>query len=200
MNLVEDESERNLLRYNAAKKLVGNNPNLQQYINKIRLSAFDNYKGMAYTAIRRTMEGRPSRIPRYVNNAAIMKNTFKESPTGRGAPPGVTKLWRGLKNMPPSVLQGHIENKSFSSWSAKKSIADAFGHLDFKGSKGIVLELNTNKMKNTPYINYANKPPLHYKRNNKEAEILLPPKVFIVSQPNSNRVVKVLNIKNNIPK
>jgi hypothetical protein len=112
----------------------------------------------------------------------------------------VTKLWRGLKDVPPSILQGYLQNKSFSSWSSSENAARAFGPT--ARPKGIVLELNTSKMKNTPYINYANKPPLHYKKKNEEYEFLLPPQLFIVSQPNRNRVVKVLNIKNknNIPK
>jgi hypothetical protein len=198
-NRVRNENANIWNRYTIAKQLVGNKPNMQKYINQFRLTAFDMYKGMGYTQIRRIMEGRHTR-PSYVGNSKIMVNTFKESPTGRGAPPGVTKLWRGLKDVPPSILQGYLQNKSFSSWSSSENAARAFGPT--ARPKGIVLELNTSKMKNTPYINYANKPPLHYKKKNEEYEFLLPPQLFIVSQPNRNRVVKVLNIKNknNIPK
>jgi hypothetical protein len=199
-NRVRNEKTSYWNRYNIAKQIVGNKPNMQKYINQFRLSAFDNYKGMGYTGIRKIMEGKKTRPSQYVGNARIMMNTFRESPTGRGAPPGVTKLWRGLKDIPPTILQGYLQNKSFSSWSSSENPARLFGppvRYD-----GIILELNTSKMKNIPYINYNNKPPIHYKKKNDEAEFLLPPQLFMVSQPNRNKVVKVLNIKNknNIPK
>lgn len=199
-NRVRNEETPYWNRYNIAKQIVGNKPNMQKYINQFRLAAFENYKGMGSTGIRKIMEGKRTKPSQYVGNARIMMNTFRESPTGRGAPPGVTKLWRGLKDIPPSILKGYLQNKSFSSWSSNQNTARSFGPN--YNIEGILLELNTSKMKNIPYVNYSNKPPIYYKQKNDEEEFVLPPRVFMVSQPNKNRVVKVLNIKNknNVPK
>ena len=201
--IARNKNANTLNRYKAAKAIVGTKPYLQKLINQWVYGAFLNYKINASGKIRRIMNGNKNGLNEYVNSAAIINNTLKHRPTGRGAPPQTTNnnaLWRGLNKVPSSVHSGYLQNKSVSSWSGLKNTAKAFSLF---GKNGLLLKLPKNKMKNTPYVSFQpGESPVYYNLNNQEFEFILPPSVFILTKPNKNGVVEVINIrhKNNTPR
>lgn len=206
-SIISNESRNEYNRYQAAKKasnarIRGVLIPARRFIEQARTWAFRDYKGKGYKGIREYMYGRSTN--KYNRSAAeIFKNTFEDPLTKRGPPSGVQYLYRGLGDMPLTARKGYLENKSFSSWTSDKHKTALFASGGKYGS-GVVLKLNTQKMKNVPYVNYGKgKPPAFLNRDNKEKEYILPPKVFLIDKPRRvdryNVEIDVTNLSNQIP-
>ena len=146
--------------------------------------AFMAYKNSAHENVRKIKEGTSTRtykLNRYLNIVRLMNEVFANSSTRRGVRsngPGI--LYRGLGTIPNSIKnKGHLNNRSFSSWSSKRNVA-----ATFKNNNGLMLRLNTSTLKNIPVVSYKN----NVNKSNVEFEYILPPMKFKVTSLNKNYV------------
>jgi hypothetical protein len=143
--------------------------------------AFSSYKAGLYKPLRNyKTSGALPKNKRYatkVTTASKLMNQFFNKPFGQGAkglPASVNKLYRGMNNKFPVPANGVVNNKSYSSWTSNKSVANAFT----KSNRGLIFVMNKNKFGNTPFEWFQ-----EYGRKDPESEYILPPLKFTIGTP-----------------
>lgn len=151
--------------------------------------AFNAYKGGYYRLVRNYMTN--GKLPENTNTAKYIRevtNTMLKwynSPNAkRGLPESVNKLYRGLNSKYTVPVNRVVNNRSFTSWSSNKRVANLYR----RGKGGIVYVLNKRLLGNIPYKNFGTSDPEH--------EYLLPPIRFVINEPYVNKVGRLMaNVK-----
>lgn len=148
---------------------------------KSNINAWNSWKMGLYKPLRNYMTtgGLPknSTYAKKVTNAQKYIKKYFYKPYGQGArglPASVNKLYRGVNNKFPVPANGVVNNKSYSSWTSNKSVANAFT----KSNRGLILVMNKNKLGNIPYKWWQN-----FGRSDPESEFILPPIKFTIGAP-----------------
>ena len=143
--------------------------------------AFNSYKAGLYKPLRNyKTSGALPRNKRYASKvvtAAKLMNEYFNKPYGQGGkglPASVNKLYRGVNNKFPVPANGMVNNKSYSSWTSNKSVANAFT----KSNKGLIFVMNKNKFGNTPFQWFQ-----HFGAKDPESEYILPPLKYTIGAP-----------------
>lgn len=154
--------------------------------------AVNSYKAGLYKPLRNyKTSGALPKNKRYaakVVTAAKLMNQFFNKPYGQGAqglPASVNKLYRGVNNKFPVPANGVVNNKSYSSWTSNKNVANAFT----KSNRGLIFVMNKNKLGNTPFEWFQ-----EFGRMDPESEYILPPLKYTIGAPymrNGRRYVNV---------
>lgn len=156
------------------------------------VEAFNSYKAGLYKPLRNyKTNGALPKNKRYaakITTAAKLLNEYFNNPYGQGAkglPTNVNKLYRGVNNKFPVPANGVVNNKSYSSWTSNKSVANAFT----KSNRGLIFVMNKNKFGNTPFEWFQN-----FGAKDPESEYILPPLKYTIGAPymrNGRRYVNV---------
>jgi len=148
---------------------------------EIESQAFNSYKAGLYKPLRNyKTSGALPKNKRYASkvvSAAKLMNAYFNKPYGQGGkglPASVNKLYRGVNNKFPVPANGMVNNKSYSSWTSNKSVANAFT----KSNKGIIFVMNKNKFGNTPFQWFQ-----HFGGKDPESEYILPPLKYSIGAP-----------------